>query len=127
MNVLFDELVKRAEYQLKCINETRAIKKIEDIDYVETFIKHTIPDLLLEIKWLKRSNTIKLSDHIKDPTNVFTEGEAELIYRSAGYVKNETVALEKESEEEENHARILFYMHWYDYRFCISHYGNDSV
>ncbi|UUV25925.1 MULTISPECIES: hypothetical protein [Lysinibacillus] len=55
---LFDELVKRAEYQLKCINETSVIEKLEDIDYVETFVKHTIPDLLLEIKWLKRNGKL---------------------------------------------------------------------
>ena len=58
MTNLFDELVKRAEYQLKCINETGAIKKIEDVDYVKTLVKHTIPDLLLEIKWLKRNGKL---------------------------------------------------------------------
>jgi len=29
--------------------------------------------------------TIKLNEHIKDPYNVFTEEEAEIIYRLAGY------------------------------------------
>ncbi|MDC6267282.1 hypothetical protein [Lysinibacillus fusiformis] len=57
-NGFFEEEVRRAEYQLKCINETGVINKIEGMDYVESLIKHTLPNLLLEIKWLKRNGKL---------------------------------------------------------------------
>ena len=56
---LFEEELRRAEHQLKCINETSVIDKIEGLDYVETLIKHTLPNLLLEIKWLKKNGRLK--------------------------------------------------------------------
>lgn len=37
--------------------------------------------------------TIKLSDHIKNPENVFTEEEAKEIYESAGYIENEELGI----------------------------------
>lgn len=51
---LLDELVKRTEYQLKTIDEIYGIDKLSDMDYIGSLVMHTLPDLLLEIKYLKK-------------------------------------------------------------------------
>lgn len=52
MNLL-DDTVRRAEYQLKTIEEVCGIDKLSEMSYIRALVMYTVPDLLLEIKHLK--------------------------------------------------------------------------